>query len=266
MTRKMLLLALLPFAARADIIAAPGFAYPGSWSGFWIGTYTGIPSPSGSSVEQTVAVAQLFDVSAAYADLTMQIQLSGIDGGEVDFSLATDGGSSPGATLDTQSVLLPPTTGGSLTTYSVSFGNTVIGPGTYWLIASSPTVEPFLNQVQTPIVAVAPFCSPVPDQFLDPICPSTLNDNRIEVQSNGGSWHLDSGVSFAYELDGIDPIAIPEARFGVALLLVAGFLGCAVYRVSRFPRRSRRLDLSRVRANEPLAPSAPDSPGWREAS
>jgi hypothetical protein len=257
--------ALLAIAsgARADIIAQTGFVNPTEWDAQWVGTYTGIPLQTEPTGQQTISVAQLFDTQATYADLTMEIQLSGIDGGEIDFTLAAAAGSAPGAPVTFERVTVAPSTDPSL--YTVSFADAVIGPGTYWLIASSPSVEPFVDQVQLPDVVMAYPCSQVPDPQ-EQTCSEELNDNVVAYDNNGAPWHLDSGMSFAYELDGIDPVSIPEPRAGIALVLVFGFLGCAAYRVSRFPRRYRRRDLSGVRANEALAPCAPDSVGWREAS
>jgi len=77
-------------------------------------------------------------------------------------------------------------------------------------------------------VMVAPYCS----ADFGNGCPTTLNDNIVEVNNSNLPWTAEPG-SFAYELDGTDPVAAPEPRGGIALFLVVGFIGCAIYRVSR---------------------------------
>lgn len=237
MNRKTaVLLLLFPAGAWADVIAAPGFLNPASaWGGAWIGTYTGIPLATEPTGSQTVTDAELVTTAEEYSDITLEIQLSGLDGGIVDLSLAPDDGSGPGNAIASATVNLQPTPVGTLTTYDVFFPGATLAAGTYWLIASSPTVEPFLSGFQTPIVGMAPYCSPAPDPSGDPVCGPALNDDVFESSSNGGPWQSVGATSFAYELDGtpdtqsnglagLAGTPVPEPR-RAALCILLGLVG-----------------------------------------
>ena len=213
---------LLTFAAivaaslSADIIEAPGLVSGGDYNSDWIGTYTNIPSYG----TQSGSVAQLITTSANYDDLTLTVQLEDIDAGTVDFSLMTDVNGEPGAVLGTVVANIPLGTDMALTNYTMSFDPSLAIDGSYWLVATSPTVEPFMDQTQVPMWALAPLtCVATPDQYGDPLCNPPVDTTEVNYF---GSWRAVPNQAFAFELDGIDPVAAPEPRwaFGLGLCLI----------------------------------------------
>jgi hypothetical protein len=210
------LLALTCGLSRADVIVAPGFAYPAQWGGDWIGTFTGLPPQTSATGTQTLSVAQQFVAPGDFTDLALTVQLSDLDPAIVNFSLAADANGSPGAAIETESVTVEPTLAGVLTNYALEFPQVALMSGdVYWIVASSPTVEPSLNQVQLPIWAFSP-CN---DSLFDPGC-NQPDDFPFAVLDSldGPNWiPITDGESFAYELDGVDPVASPEPRIPIAL-------------------------------------------------
>ena len=92
------------FVANAfgDIIGGPGFRAPGSGGGgFWIGTYTGLPSG-----DETTTVAQLIPSYYDYSDLVLQVQMYEDTQGTVNLALAPDDDGSPGTPIATESFTL----------------------------------------------------------------------------------------------------------------------------------------------------------------
>jgi len=229
--KQVLVLILLLFAVfialcRGDTIAAPGFASPNGWGGAWIGTFTGIPLGTSPTGTQTDSVAQLITSAASWQDLILQVQLADSYLGVIDFSFAPDNAGQPGPLMETESISLK---GGSavLTTYTLPFMSATLGIGTYWLIATSPTSEPYTDQV--PMWAAAP-CTDALDTSGNVVCnpvPGTIELSNSLY--NDGAWQPILDNSMAFELDGVDPATtVPEPRerwaiLGILLLWVAAY-------------------------------------------
>lgn len=200
---------LLPLAgsAFADHIGGPGFVNPANgYAGYWIGTYTGFPSyPAGDNY----AVAQLIPSNFDYSNLSLTVELFGL--GTVDFSLAPNENGTPGAPIATDVLTL---TSRALNKYTIPLDGASLQAGTwYWLLASSPDVEPVCCGNELAVWTVSPGF-----------------DFPLVVSQNGGPW-TNGAASFAYEFDGVPtsqdffsagppPISSPEPN--AVLLLICG--------------------------------------------
>jgi hypothetical protein len=227
------LLALLPFTAHADVVVETGFVSSPDWGGDWFGTFTGVP-PSAAS--QTISVAQQFVSPGNFANLSLTVQLGDVDAAIVNFSLVADNNGSPGVVIESDAVDIGPEPAGVLDDYALDFPGVTLASGTaYWIVASSPTVEPFEQDVQLPIWALSPCGQLIAMGFSSSGCSQAAVFPFAAMDSlEGSSWMLNSGgESFAFEMDGTDPVLVPEPRWVIASVLVMGFLGCALWSVLR---------------------------------
>lgn len=223
--KHVLLIFAFCFALHADTIFAPGLLPDGAgnFSGAWIGTFTDIPAFG----EQTMEIAQEFTAGENYNTLTLT--LDAFMHGTVDLEIVAYSNGLPlGPVMGSASFAVDTP---ALQEFTVGFGDAVLTPGTYWVVASSPDSAraglDYSPELPVPILAFGPMCGDAGD------VPCTPQYALPWAVSSNGAWTVrDDGNTFAMEMDGIDPPAVeavPESSYGY-LVVIAGVL---VWRLKR---------------------------------